>query len=62
LRIITQFGDQIFYLITYRRFLPWGVAHIFLIVNVCVFVPGGAPLTYPGNVEWKLHGHRKKTL
>jgi ER-derived vesicles protein len=36
LRIITQFGDQIYYLITYRRFLPWGIAHIFLIMNVCV--------------------------
>jgi len=36
LRIVTQFGDQIYYLTTYRPFLPWGVAHIFLIVNVCV--------------------------
>lgn len=40
LRIVTQFGDQVYYLITYRRFLPWGIAHIFLIVNVCVcFLP-----------------------
>ena len=36
LRIITQFSDQIYYLITYRPLLIWGVAHIFLITNVCV--------------------------
>jgi hypothetical protein len=39
LRIVTQFGDQIYYLTTYRRFLPWGIAHIFLIANVCVWSP-----------------------
>lgn len=55
LRIMTQFGDQIYYLITYRRFLPWGVAHIFLIVNVIVF-----PISYLfdmlGDVGWELYG------
>ena len=39
LRILTQFGDQIHFLTTYRRFLPWGIAHIFLIANVIVCVP-----------------------
>jgi len=40
LRIITQFGDQSYYLVTYRRFLPWGFAHIFLIANVCAMLAG----------------------
>ncbi|KAF9366421.1 hypothetical protein BGX34_003042 [Mortierella sp. NVP85] len=33
LRIITNFGDQIYYLQRYRGF-PWGISHFFLIANV----------------------------
>jgi len=65
LRIVTQFGDQIYYLITYRRFLPWGVAHIFLILNVCVcFFPQRRNFFFNllGNVGWKLFGYRTQTF
>jgi ER-derived vesicles protein len=36
LRIVTQFKEQITYLTTYRILLPWGAAHLFLLINVCV--------------------------
>jgi hypothetical protein len=64
LRIVTQFGDQIHYLTTYRRFLPWGIAHIFLILNVCVrFLPPMEELfNLIGNVGWKLYGYRAQTF
>jgi len=35
LRISTQFSDQLYYLQRHRSF-PWGISHIFLIVNVLV--------------------------
>ncbi|KII91216.1 hypothetical protein PLICRDRAFT_105192 [Plicaturopsis crispa FD-325 SS-3] len=33
LRILTQWGDQIWYLQRHRHF-PWGISHIFLLINV----------------------------
>merc|ERR1712093_87899 len=33
LRIVTQWDDQLYYLQRHRRF-PWGISHIFLLVNV----------------------------
>ncbi|KAI9750430.1 MAG: hypothetical protein M4579_006469 [Chaenotheca gracillima] len=33
LRIITQWNDQLFYLREYRH-IPWGLTHLFLIINV----------------------------
>ncbi|KAG5643071.1 hypothetical protein DXG03_001599 [Asterophora parasitica] len=35
LRILTQWGDQIWYLQQHRKF-PWGLSHLFLIINVVV--------------------------
>ena len=35
LRIVTQWTDQTFYLQRHRKF-PWGIAHLFLIINVVV--------------------------
>lgn len=35
LRIVTQWGDQKYYLQKHRGF-PWGISHIFLLVNVLV--------------------------
>jgi SURF4 family len=66
LRIVTQFGDQIYYLTTYRRFLPWGIAHIFLIANVCVW----SPVELQSNerrqcwqeVTWLLHENSQKSV
>ena len=63
LRIVTQFSDQIFYLVNYRRFLPWGIAHLFLVSNVCVHQPSFGILdNLLGNVGWKLHGRRTQEL
>lgn len=41
LRIVTQWSDQIWYLQTHRRF-PWGISHIFLLLNVLVMLGGSA--------------------
>lgn len=35
IRISTQFGDQLYYLQRHRGF-PWGLSHLFLILNVLV--------------------------
>jgi ER-derived vesicles protein len=60
LRIITQFGDQIYYLTTYRPLMVWGVAHLFLILNVCVC--SSHYNSNSGNDTRKPHGHCEETL
>lgn len=35
LRIVTQWGDQLYYLQKHRGF-PWGLSHLFLMTNVIV--------------------------
>lgn len=35
LRIVTQWSDQKYYLQRHRHF-PWGISHLFLIINVMV--------------------------
>lgn len=35
IRILTQWSDQIYYLQRHRKF-PWGISHIFLLINVVV--------------------------
>lgn len=42
LRIVTQWGDQLYYLQKHRGF-PWGLSHLFLMTNVIVS---------KGSVEW----------
>jgi len=37
LRITTQWGDQIWYLQRHRKF-PWGISHLFLLINVVTMV------------------------
>lgn len=37
LRIITQWGDQVFYMQNHRNFF-WGLSHLFLAINVVVSV------------------------
>ncbi|KAA1476582.1 SURF4-domain-containing protein [Dentipellis sp. KUC8613] len=45
LRIITQWSDQLWYLQRHRHF-PWGLSHIFLIINVVTMLVGsGAVIT-----------------
>ncbi|KAF8512664.1 SURF4 family-domain-containing protein [Hysterangium stoloniferum] len=43
LRIVTQWGDQLWYLQKHRHF-PWGLSHLFLLLNVVVML-GGSTLT-----------------
>ncbi|KAK1921576.1 ER to Golgi transport-related protein [Papiliotrema laurentii] len=37
LRILTQWGDQLWYLQKHRHF-PWGISHIFLLINVITMI------------------------
>jgi len=63
LRIVTQFGDQIYYLMTYRPLMIWGIAHLFLILNVLVsFLLFKFVLTVSGHVVRELYGHRSQTF
>ncbi|KIJ39012.1 hypothetical protein M422DRAFT_68893 [Sphaerobolus stellatus SS14] len=39
LRIVTQWGDQLWYLQKHRHF-PWGISHLFLFINVVVMLAG----------------------
>ncbi|KAI0065241.1 SURF4-domain-containing protein [Artomyces pyxidatus] len=43
LRIMTQWGDQLWYLQKHRHF-PWGVSHVFLLINT-MLVGSGAVVT-----------------
>ncbi|EIN08855.1 SURF4-domain-containing protein [Punctularia strigosozonata HHB-11173 SS5] len=45
LRILTQWGDQLWYLQRHRKF-PWGISHFFLLINVITMLVGsGAVIT-----------------
>jgi len=45
LRILTQWGDQLWYLQRHRHF-PWGISHLFLMINVLTMLVGsGAIIT-----------------
>ncbi|WVN89438.1 uncharacterized protein L203_104661 [Cryptococcus depauperatus CBS 7841] len=39
LRILTQWGDQLWYLQKHRHF-PWGISHLFLLINVVAMLAG----------------------
>ena len=39
LRIMTQWSDQLYYLENYQN-IPWGLSHLFLILNVVLMVSG----------------------
>lgn len=39
LRILTQWGDQLWYLQKHRHF-PWGISHLFLLINVVAMLSG----------------------
>ena len=43
LRIITQWGDQIWYLQKHRGF-PWGISHIFLLFNITTMLAGSGAI------------------
>ncbi|KAF8970214.1 SURF4 family-domain-containing protein [Flammula alnicola] len=55
LRIMTQWGDQIWYLQQHRHF-PWGISHIFLILNVIVMLVGSGAVILKKHTEYAVGG------
>lgn len=59
LRIITQWTDQTYYLQRHRKF-PWGISHLFLIINVIVSTAKGEEGWHLKDVDVEIRGIRKR--
>ncbi|OZJ05619.1 hypothetical protein BZG36_01504 [Bifiguratus adelaidae] len=55
LRILTQFGDQTYFLEKHRHF-PWGLSHIFLLLNVVTMVAGSSLVIAKRYTEYAFYG------
>ncbi|KXN89141.1 hypothetical protein AN958_06189 [Leucoagaricus sp. SymC.cos] len=55
LRIVTQWGDQLWYLQQHRKF-PWGISHLFLIINVLVMLSGSSAVILKRYTEYAVAG------
>ncbi|PPQ68921.1 hypothetical protein CVT24_007665 [Panaeolus cyanescens] len=55
LRIVTQWGDQIWYLQQHRKF-PWGLSHTFLIFNVITMLVGSGAVISKKHTEYAVGG------
>jgi len=55
LRIVTQWSDQLWYLQTHRHF-PWGLSHMFLLVNVCMMLVGSTAVVTKRYSEYAVGG------
>ncbi|KAF9041285.1 SURF4 family-domain-containing protein [Panaeolus papilionaceus] len=55
LRIVTQWGDQIWYLQQHRKF-PWGLSHLFLIFNVITMLVGSGAVITKKHTEYAVGG------
>ncbi|KAF2173248.1 hypothetical protein M409DRAFT_17192 [Zasmidium cellare ATCC 36951] len=55
LRILTQWGDQLEYLYQYR-YMPWGLNHLFLIVNVVAMTASSILVIARKHSEWAVGG------
>ncbi|KAJ2925105.1 hypothetical protein H1R20_g12011, partial [Candolleomyces eurysporus] len=55
LRILTQWGDQIWYLQNHRHF-PWGISHLFLLFNVLTMLVGSTAVIRKLYTEYAVGG------
>ncbi|KAG5295216.1 ER-derived vesicles protein ERV29 [Histoplasma ohiense] len=55
LRILTQWGDQVSYLKDFRG-IPWGISHIFLLINIVVMVSGSILVIARKHSEYAVAG------
>ncbi|KAK7439304.1 ER-derived vesicles protein erv29 [Stygiomarasmius scandens] len=55
LRIMTQWGDQIWYLQQHRKF-PWGISHLFLIINVLTMLVASGAIISKRYTEYAVAG------
>jgi len=55
LRILTQWGDQIWYLQQHRKF-PWGISHTFLLLNVLTMLVGSGAVITKRHTEFAVGG------
>ncbi|EJD54836.1 SURF4-domain-containing protein [Auricularia subglabra TFB-10046 SS5] len=55
LRIMTQWGDQIWYLQKHRSF-PWGISHLFLLFNIVVMLAGSGAVVSKRYTEYAVGG------
>ncbi|TFK97978.1 SURF4 family-domain-containing protein [Pterulicium gracile] len=55
LRIVTQWGDQTWYLQHHRKF-PWGISHMFLIINVITMLAGSGAVITKRYTEYAVAG------
>ncbi|KAG8937045.1 hypothetical protein FRC03_004110 [Tulasnella sp. 419] len=54
-RIITQWGDQIWYLQKHRHF-PWGISHVFLLVNILTMIVASGAIVSRRYTEFAVGG------
>ncbi|EPQ53645.1 SURF4-domain-containing protein [Gloeophyllum trabeum ATCC 11539] len=55
LRIMTQWGDQLWYLQRHRKF-PWGISHFFLLINVITMLVGSGAVITKRHTEFAVGG------
>ncbi|KAJ7145328.1 SURF4 family-domain-containing protein [Mycena crocata] len=55
LRILTQWGDQLWYLQQHRKF-PWGLSHLFLLINVVTMLGGSSMVILKRYTEYAVAG------
>jgi len=55
LRILTQWSDQIWYLQRHRSF-PWGISHVFLLLNIITMLAGSAAVIGKRYSEYAVGG------